>query len=149
MASIADRVTRLVREAVEQQGVSLWDVRFVKEGASHYLRIYIDRPDGVSIDDCTNVSHAVDPLLDEADIIDCSYYLEVCSPGLSRELTRDEHFTAMLSRNVRLRLYSPLDGKKEIEGTLRVFENGKVTVETENGEITVSRSDIAKASLAE
>lgn len=149
MASIADRVTLLIREAVEQQGVSLWDVRFVKGGASHYLRIYIDRPEGVSIDDCTNVSHAVDPLLDEADIIDCSYYLEVCSPGLSRELIRDEHFTAMLSRAVKLRLYSPIDGKKEIEGILKAFENGKVTVDTGENDITVQRSDIAKASLAE
>ena len=92
MAGLTDRITSLVRDAVEQQGVILWDVRFVKEGASHYLRIFIDRDEGITIDDCTNVSHAVDPILDEADPIDCAYYLEVCSPGIERELSRDMHF---------------------------------------------------------
>ena len=82
MASIADRVWALVEDAVRSQGVELWDVRFVKEGASYYLRIFIDSEKGIDIDDCTNVSHAVDPILDEADPIDKSYYLEVCSPGL-------------------------------------------------------------------
>lgn len=149
MASIADKVSELIREAVEQQGVALWDVRFVKEGASHYLRIYIDRPEGVSIDDCTNVSHAVDPILDEADPIDSSYYLEVCSPGLERELSRDRHFSASLGKPVKLRLFKAENGKKELEGILTAFENGTVTVEATDGAYSIARSDIAKASLAE
>ncbi len=75
------RVTELVQPKVEALGLTLWDVRFVKEGASWYLRIFIDKPGGITIDDCTAVSHAVDPVLDAADPIEVSYYLEVCSPG--------------------------------------------------------------------
>lgn len=149
MANVAGRVYELVRDAVERQGVSLWDVRFVKEGASHYLRIFIDSPNGVSIDDCTNVSHAVDPILDEADPIDCSYYLEVCSPGLERELTRDGHFTAMLGRRVRLRLFRAVEGQKELEGILKAYDGELVTLETASGTVSTARAEIAKASLAD
>ena len=78
MANSAEKVYELIKTAVEEQGVSLWDVRFLKEGASWYLRVFIDKSEGVSIDDCTNVSHAIDPIIDEADPIDVSYYLEVC-----------------------------------------------------------------------
>ena len=77
MANAAERVYSLIKETVENQGVELWDVRFVKEGASWYLRVFIDKEDGITIDDCTNVSHAIDPVIDEADPIDKSYYLEV------------------------------------------------------------------------
>ena len=73
MASAAERVYDLIKDTVESQGVTLWDVRFVKEGASWYLRVFIDKEDGISIDDCTNVSHAIDPILDEHDPIDKSY----------------------------------------------------------------------------
>ena len=90
MANSAERVYELIKDAVEAEGVRLWDVRFLKEGASWYLRVFIDKPEGISIDDCTNVSHAIDPIIDEADPIDVSYYLEVCSPGIERELTRQQ-----------------------------------------------------------
>ena len=92
----------LVKETVEAQNVQLWDVRFVKEGANWYLRLILDSESGITIDDCTNVHHAVDPILDEADPIDRAYYLEVCSPGLERELTRDEHFEKMAGEKVKI-----------------------------------------------
>lgn len=149
MANVADKVSEMIRDTVEQQGVSLWDVRFIKEGASYYLRIYIDKADGVSIDDCTNVSHAIDPILDAADPIECSYYLEVCSPGLERELIRDEHFAVSTGKKIHLRLFKAQNGTKELEGMLIAFDNGIVRLETSNGEIAVARTDIAKASLAE
>ena len=91
MASIAEKVFDLVKPNADELGLTLWDVKFLKEGASYYLRIFIDKPDGISIDDCTNMSHSVDPILDEADLIDKAYYFEVCSTGLERELTRPEH----------------------------------------------------------
>lgn len=144
MAGIADKIFELIRETVESQGVSLWDVRFVKEGASHYLRVFIDKPEGVSINDCTDVSHAIDPLLDEADPIDCSYYLEVCSSGIPRELTRAEHFTAMLGKTVTLKLYRAINGTKEISGILRDYDNGPV-VETENRIVSFDKKEISKA----
>lgn len=147
MAGVADKVFALVQDTVEAQGVNLWDVRFVKEGAAHYLRLFIDSPDGISIDDCTNVSHAVDPIIDEADPIDCSYYLEVCSAGLGRELVRDVHFTAMLGKEVRLRLFKALNGTKEFTGTLKSYVDGIVVIECGEGDLSFSRKDIAKATL--
>lgn len=148
MAGIAEKVFSLIKETVEAEGVTLWDVRFVKEGASHYLRVFIDKPEGISIDDCTAVSHAVDPIIDEADPIDVSYYLEVCSPGLGRQLVRDEHFAASIGKPVRIKLFKAADGKKEISGVLKNFD-GDFTVETEGGEITLQKSDIAKMNLAD
>lgn len=148
MAGIAEKVFSLIKETVEAEGVTLWDVRFVKEGASHYLRVFIDKPEGISIDDCTAVSHAVDPVIDEADPIDVSYYLEVCSPGLGRQLVRDEHFAASIGKPVRVKLFKATDGKKEISGVLKNFD-GDFTVETEDGEITLQKSDIAKMNLAD
>ncbi len=148
MANITERITELIRGAVEEQGVSLWDVRFVKEGASHYLRIFIDKPEGVTIDDCTNVSHAIDPILDEADPIENAYYLEVCSPGIERELTRDAHFQAALDKNVRIRLYHAIDGQKEFEGILRSFSK---TLDLEKDGVirTFERSAVSKAVMTE
>jgi len=147
MAGVADKVFALVKDTVEAQGVTLWDVRFVKEGAAYYLRLFIDSPEGISIDDCTNVSHAVDPIIDEADPIDGSYYLEVCSAGLGRELVHDAHFTAMLGCEVRIRLFKALDGKKEFIGTLQSFADNTVVIKSGESELSFPRKDIAKATL--
>ena len=149
MASIADRVWALVEDAVRSQGVELWDVRFVKEGASYYLRIFIDSEKGIDIDDCTNVSHAVDPILDEADPIDKSYYLEVCSPGLERELTREEHFEKMRGREVTVKLYRAVNGAKEITGTLKNYENGNLTLDVNSEDLLFAKADISKVHLAD
>lgn len=129
MANAAERVYSLIRKTVEEQGVSLWDVRFVKEGTSWYLRIYIDKPDGITIDDCTNVSHAVDPIIDSADPIDVSYYLEVCSPGIERELTRPEHYSAMLGKKISVRLYKAKDGTKELTGLLKSSDKDGIVLD--------------------
>lgn len=143
MAGVADKVFSLVEETVKAQNVSLWDVRFVKEGANWYLRIIIDSENGISIDDCTNVHHAVDPILDEADPIDRSYYLEVCSPGLERELTRDEHYEAMVGEKIKIKLYKAKDGVKEFSGVLKSGNKEKVILTTENSELEFARSEIS------
>ena len=149
MANSAEKVYELIKTAVEEQGVSLWDVRFLKEGASWYLRVFIDKPEGISIDDCTNVSHAIDPIIDEADPIDVSYYLEVCSPGIERELTRSRHYEESLGKQVRLKLYRAYDGKKEITGTLEDVTEENVTLVTEGNALTVERKNISKANLSD
>ena len=146
MANIADKVYDLIKDSVENCGVNLWNVKFLKEGSSHYLRVFIDKDGGVNIDDCTNVSHAIDPIIDEADPINVSYYLEVCSPGLERELVRDEHFYAMIGRDVKLKLFKEMNGSKEICGKLISFDK-ELTIECENGTVTVERSQIAKTTL--
>ena len=149
MANSAERVYELIKDAVEAEGARLWDVRFLKEGASWYLRVFIDKPEGISIDDCTNVSHAIDPIIDEADPIDVSYYLEVCSPGIERELTRSRHYEESLGKQVRLKLYRAYDGKKEITGTLENVTEENVTLVTEGNALTVERKNISKANLSD
>lgn len=148
MASIAEKVYGLVKETVESCGVSLWDVRFVKEGASHYLRIFIDKPEGISINDCTDVSHAVDPVIDEADPIDCSYYLEVCSPGTEREIVRPHHFEYALGKSVTVKLFKALDGKKEFIGILKNYDGG-ITLEIDGIENKFEKGSFSKVYIFE
>ena len=148
MANIADTVTSLIKETVEAQGVSLWDVRFVKEGADWFLRIFIDKEGGVSIDDCINVSHAIDPIIDEADPIECSYTMEVSSPGIERELTRPEHFAEMTGKNIKVRLYKAIDGAKEFVGQL-ISYNETLVIDTEDGKKEFDKKAVSKVHLFE
>ncbi len=141
--SVADKVFALIKDTVEGQNVSLWDVRFVKEGANWYLRVIIDGENGISIDDCTSVHHAIDPILDEADPIDKSYYLEVCSPGLERELTREAHFEACAGEKVKLKLYKAKDGVKEFFGTLVSGNKDAVVVSIDDKDTEFLRSEIS------
>ena len=148
MANAAERVYTLIKDAVEQQGVTLWDVRFLKEGASWYLRVFIDKPEGITIDDCTDVSHAIDPIIDEADPIDKAYYLEVCSPGLERELTRDFHFEWANDKEVKIKLYKAIDGKKEFRGILKIAGEN-VLLSTDEGEKSFNIKEISKVNLCD
>ena len=148
MANAAERVYSLIEETVKQQGVTLWDVRFLKEGANWYLRVFIESENGIGIDDCTNVSHAIDPIIDEADPIDKSYYLEVCSPGIERELTRDWHFEWAKGKKVKLRLYKAVDGKKEFEGILSDVSDS-LTLTAESGDSSFSKEAVSKAYLSD
>ena len=148
MANAAEKVYSLIKEAVENCGVELWDVRFLKEGASWYLRVFIDKPEGINIDDCTEVSHAIDPIIDEADPIDVSYYLEVCSPGIERELTRNEHFKKSVGKKIKLKLYKALDGVKEFIGIL-LSADELVVLKTDTEELKFEYKEISKANLCD
>ncbi len=109
-------------------GLKIWDVRFLKEGAEWYLRIFIDKEGGVSIDDCVDMTHAVNKPLDEADPIEQAYFLEVSSPGVERDLVRDEHFTAYIGEKIKVKMIRPVDGKREFSGILEAYEGGSVTL---------------------
>lgn len=148
MANAAERVYSLIEETVKNEGVTLWDVRFLKEGANWYLRVFIDKPEGISIDDCTAVSHAIDPIIDEADPIDKSYFLEVCSPGIERELTRPWHYEAVLGEKIKIKLYKAMDGKKEFTGLLKT-SGDTLIIETETGEISFPKETVSKAYLCD
>ena len=148
MASAAERVYDLIKDTVEAQGVTLWDVRFLKEGASWYLRVFIDKEEGISIDDCSRVSHAIDPVIDEADPIDKSYYLEVCSPGLERELIRPEHFERFIGERVKIKFYKAVDSKKEFIGILKQAGD-LVVLEVDGEEMSFGFKDISKANLCD
>lgn len=147
MANAASKVYDLIKDTVESCGVHLWDVRFLKEGASWYLRVYIDSENGISIDNCTDVSHAIDPIIDEADPIDKSYYLEVCSPGIEREITRDEHYEKLIGEKIKIKLYKAIDSVKEFSGTLTAFDGEEITLGTEKGDMKFSKKDISKANV--
>ncbi len=134
--NIASRVADLVRETVEECGCTLWDVEFVKEGPDHNLIIYIDKPEGISLDDCEMVNDAVEPIIDEADPIDGSYYLEISSPGLERELKTAEHIKAFIGERVMVKLYAAKDGKKVFDGIISGYND-------ENGELTLSVGESA------
>ena len=115
----AQRVEALVRPTVEGMGLRLWDVVFEKEGPDWYLRVLIDKDGTMDTDTCADVSHALDPILDEADPIDQSYYLEVGSPGLGRKLTRPEHYEQLKGQKIRAKLIRPnADGVRELAGIL-------------------------------
>ena len=129
--NIASRVSELVKEAVEECGCTLWDVEFVKEGPDYNLIIYIDKPEGISLDDCEMVNDAVEPIIDEADPIEGGYYLEISSPGLERELKTPEHIKAFVGERVIVKLYAPKDGKKSFDGNIASFdeESGAITLD--------------------
>lgn len=125
---------RAIAEPIAQSlGLSIWDVRFLKEGATWYLRIFIDKPDGVSIDDCVDLTHAINGPLDEADPIEQAYCLEVSSPGVERELTRDEHFAAYLGAPVKVRTIRPVDGARDFAGTLEDYTDGQIALRLPDG----------------
>lgn len=132
---MAQSVWRLAEPIAAELGLSIWDVRFVKEGAYHYLRITIDKPEGVDMDDCEKMSRAVNGPLDELDPIDCEYCLEVCSPGIERELSRPEHFAAYIGAVLNVRLIRPLEnGQKELVAILHSYEDNVMELETQDGE---------------
>lgn len=129
----------------DQLGLSIWDVRFVKEGADWYLRVIIDKPDGVDINDCVDMTHLLSPALDKADPIAQSYCLEVMSPGVERELTRPEHFEAFEGMPVTVRLIRPDEsGQREFVGILLGAPDGNVAIQTEDDNTRMfSRKEIA------
>jgi ribosome maturation factor RimP len=142
-------VTALAEPVARQLGLSLWDVRFVKEGAVWFLRILIDKPGGVGIDDCEKMSRALNPLLDQADPIEQSYCLEVGSPGIGRELTRPEHFQRFAGARVRVKLIRPgQDGRRELTGTLLSCEDSVIRLRAGEEElIAIPKKDTSSVRL--
>ena len=129
-------------------GVDIYDVEYVKEGSDYYLRAYIDKPEGVSIIDCENVSRRLSDVLDEADFIPDAYILEVSSPGLGRTLKKDRHLEKSIGLDVEIKLYKPQNGTKEYEGMLERFDEESITITDEDGEKRFLRSEIALIRLA-
>ncbi len=146
MAKVTDVVAELARPIVEQQGCTLWDVEYVKEAGVWYLRVYIEKPGGVSINDCEAVSRPVSDKLDELDPIEGSYTFEVSSAGADRALKKPEHFAAFLGSEVEVKLYRPSEGRKEWVGVLTAYD-GDITLATPAGEKKFAKQDVAQARL--
>lgn len=129
---IVNTVWSIAEPIADSLGFVLWDVRFEKEGPDWFLRVYIDKQEGISIDDCVDMSHALDGPLDAADPIEQSYCLEVCSPGVERPLRRDFHFEASVGKKITVKLIRPLDGVREYKGILSSYDNGSILLDTGN-----------------
>lgn len=124
----ASAVWDIAKPIADELGLILWDVKFLKEGTKWYLRITIDKEGGVGIDDCVAMHRAIDGPLDEADPIDQSYNLQVQSPGLERELSRDFHFECFMGEKVQIRLIKAFDGKRDYKGVLTAYDSDSVTI---------------------
>lgn len=142
------KIYDLVKPITDELEYFLWDISFVKEGAVWYLRVFIDRDEGISIDDCETVTAPVSDMLDREDPITQSYILEVGSAGLERELVREEHFEACIGDTVQIKLIRAVDGEKDIIGTLLSADRDKITVGTDDGaEKEYMLADIAHVKL--
>ncbi len=147
MAKVTELTAGLAAPIVEAAGCSLWDVEYVKEAGEWFLRVYIDKEGGVSINDCEAVSRPLSDALDEADPIEGSYTLEVSSAGADRVLKKPEHFTAFLGSEVDVKLYRAREGRKELTGVLKGYDNGDVTMELPGGDATLEKKDVAQVRL--
>ena len=141
-------VRDIAKPIADSLGLDLWDVRFIKEGTQWYLRIFIDKKEGISIEDCEAMSRAIDKPLDDADPINQSYCLEVCSPGIERELVRDEHFERFIGADIKIRLIrANSEGKKELYGKLLNISGNIVQIESEGKSINIDKKDTASIRL--
>lgn len=147
MAKVTDTVAALAKPVVEAAGCSLWDVEYVKEAGQWFLRLYIDKAEGISIEDCEAVSRPVSDLLDEADPIEGSYVFEVSSAGADRVLKTPEHFAQFMGTEVEVKLYRPRDGRKEFVGILRTYADGNVTVDINGEETEFTKQELALVRL--
>ena len=147
MSKITDKVTQLALPVVEQEGCSLWNVEYVREAGTWFLRVYIDKEGGVGIEDCERISRALDPILDEADPIPDSYVFEVGSAGIERELKRPSDFERYMGSEVELRLYQPHEGSKVFVGTLSSYNDGTVTISSGGREMSFTKAQTAQVKL--
>lgn len=148
MSRITDKVSLLARPVVEEAGCTLWDVEYVREAGTWYLRVYIDKDGGVSIDDCERISRELDPILDEADPIPDRYVFEVGSAGAERELKRPGDFAQFMGSEVEVKLYQPLDGAKSFVGILKAYsDDGTVTVASGKKELSFTKAQTAQVRL--
>lgn len=143
-----EKTETLLSPIVERFGVEIYDVEYVKEGKEYYLRVYIDKPEGVNILDCENVSRELSDVLDREDFIPDAYILEVSSPGLGRALKKDRHLEKSLGEMVEIKTYKPIDKQKEFAGILKAYDDAQITIEEEGSLRVFERADIALIKLA-
>lgn len=147
MSKLIDRVAAAAEPVVQKNGCRLWDVEYVKEAGTWYLRVYIDRDGGVSIDQCEAVSRELDPILDEMDAIPGAYTFEVSSAGAERQLKRPSDFQQFMGSLVEVKLYRAKNGAKEFVGELTDYDDGRVSVSISGNEIIFEKSEVASVRL--
>ena len=143
MANIEEKVESLVKNTINDLGYELYDVEYAKEGKDYFLRIFIDKPSGIDLNDCETVNDAINDILDEADHIKDAYFLEVSSPGIERILRKEEHLKSNIGKQIEVKLFKPMDKQKSLIGTLKNFNQEMLIIELED-EIQIERKNIAQ-----
>ncbi len=142
MASIEEKIEALVKEKIENIGYELYDVEYAKEGKNYFLRIFIDKPEGIDIEDCEKVNNEINDILDTADYIKEQYFLEVSSPGIERVLKKDRHLKQNIGKEVQIKLFKKDEqGRKEIQGTLKAFDAEYIILEDD---VKIERKNISQ-----
>ena len=145
MASIEERVETLIKPKIEEIGYELYDVEYSKEGKSYYLRIFIDKPQGIDLQDCETVTNAISDLLDQADYIKEQYFLEVSSPGIEKVLRKDKHLQQNIGEKIAVKLFrKDENSKKEYQGKLKDFNQEKIIIENEEKDVEIERKNVAQ-----
>lgn len=153
MANIEERVESLIKQKIEDLGYQLYDVQYVKEGQSYFLRVFIEKKNGsIDLNDCEKVNDGINDLLDEASYIKEQYFLEVSSTGIEKVLRKDKHLEDNIGNNVQVNLFKPVEllGKKlkEVQGMLKSFDKDTITLQIDNAkeevEIPIQRKDISQ-----
>lgn len=143
MANIEEKVEMLLRSRINELGYELYDVEYAKEGKNYFLRIFIDKQDGIDLNDCEKVNDGIMDLLDDADYIKEQYFLEVSSPGIERNLRKDKHLDGAMGEEIEVNLFKPFDKKKCLQGVLTGYDENTITMMYENEEISINRKDIS------
>lgn len=146
MSKIEEKVESLIKEKIENLGYDLYDVEYAKEGPNYFLRIFIDKPEGIDLSDCEKVNNEIVDKLDEADYIKEQYFLEISSPGIERILKKDKHLEQNIGAEVQIKLFKKDEnGQKEYQGILKAFNENTITIEQEQEqEIAIERKNIAQ-----
>lgn len=145
MAKVEEKVENLINQKIEDLGYNLYDVEYVKEGKDYFLRIYIDKENGIDLNDCELVSNHITEILDKEDCIQEQYFLEVSSPGVERILRKEKHLKDNLQHKVNIKLFRPVEGQKQWIGILKNFDDKEIIIENlENNEVILERSNISQ-----
>ena len=142
------KTTEFVLPILEKRGFELYDVEYVKEGSDYYLRIFIDKEGGITINDCVDVTREMNEILDREDYIKDAFIFEVSSPGLDRPLKKDKDFDRNIGKQVEIKTYKPFDKQKEFTGILKSHDETSVTIEFEDGDFTFLKKDLSMIRLA-
>ena len=143
--NITSSVRKMTEEVLKTTEMELVDVEYVKEGPFRYLKIYIDKPGGITVDDTADISRILNKKLDEADLIDEQYFLEVSSPGVERPFKKEKDYLNNIGNFVEARFYKPVEGKKSVKGLLKEKNENDIVIETGEGILRIELSDLSKS----
>ena len=143
MANIEERVEKLIEPIIEKIGYELYDVEYAKEGKDYFLRIFIDKNEGIDLNDCEKVNDTVNPILDAADYIKEQYFLEISSPGIERTLRKDKHLKQNIGEKVEIKLFKPINKQKNIIGILKDYNAEQIEIETSEEVCKIDRKNIS------